>query len=152
MRGHATYAPPPKTTVGEVARLLAARRISGTPVVDPQSHVVGIVTEGDLLRRYDIGTDQRHRSWLERLMTLPDDLASEFVKTHARLVADIMTRDVISVGDTDSVASIRDLRGAAHQARRWCGRRALRRDHLPITRSARVMAEKATRSGNAVRQ
>jgi CBS domain-containing protein len=48
-------------TIQEVAGILARNRISAVPVVDHQGKVVGIVSEGDLIRR-EIGTE-RARSW-----------------------------------------------------------------------------------------
>ncbi|MGE0716933.1 MAG: CBS domain-containing protein, partial [Alphaproteobacteria bacterium] len=52
----------PDTSVTEIARLLVERGISAVPVVDDAGRPVGIVSEGDLLRRAEIGTEKR-RSW-----------------------------------------------------------------------------------------
>lgn len=56
----------PDTRVAEIARLLAEKAVSGTPVVDG-GKVVGVVSEGDLVRRSEIGTDRRTGSWWLRL-------------------------------------------------------------------------------------
>ncbi len=58
----------PNNTVGEVANLLLMRGISGVPVVEGEQ-LVGIASEGDLIRRTEIGTAERHRSWWLRLLT-----------------------------------------------------------------------------------
>jgi CBS domain-containing protein len=87
----------PDTDVREVARLLVENSISGVPVAGPGGALVGIVTEGDLMRRSEIETE-RSRSWWLRFFQTPDSVATEFVKSHARKVADVMTRNVISVG------------------------------------------------------
>ncbi len=62
----------------------------------PAGTLAGIVTEGDLLRRDELGTERR-RSWWLRLIASPGRQAADFTRTHGRRVADVMTRDVISV-------------------------------------------------------
>jgi CBS domain-containing protein len=83
----------PSASVKEVAMLLLERRISAVPVVDDQGKVVGIVSEGDLLHRAEAGTE-RQRSWWLRGLTGEETLAAEYVKAHARKVADVMTSPV----------------------------------------------------------
>ena len=53
----------PKSTVEELARLMINLRISGVPVIDKDGRLVGIVTEGDLLRRAETGTERHRASW-----------------------------------------------------------------------------------------
>src|SRR5690606_6896169 len=77
----------PSASVKEVAKLLLDRRISAVPVVDDQGKVVGIVSEGDLNRRAEADTERR-RSWWLLEMTGEETLAAEYVKAHARKVAD----------------------------------------------------------------
>lgn len=85
----------PSASVKEVAVLFLERRISAVPVVDDQAKVVGIVSEGDLMHRSEAGTE-RHRSWWLRGLAGDDAIAGEYVKAHARKVADVMTRRVIT--------------------------------------------------------
>jgi CBS domain-containing protein len=85
----------PSSTVKEVARIFIDRRISAAPVVDDQGKLVGIVSEGDLLHRSEAGTERKRASWL-MLLTGNDTLAAEYVKAHARKVADVMTRKVVT--------------------------------------------------------
>lgn len=97
-------------SVKAVAALLAERGISGAPVVDAANQVIGIVSEGDLLHRVEIGTEQRRkrrRSWW--LDSLAADLAPDYVKSHGRKVADVMTRDVIVVEETTELADVANL-------------------------------------------
>ncbi|MGA8886010.1 MAG: CBS domain-containing protein [Pseudolabrys sp.] len=47
----------PETTVRDIAILLHSKRISGVPVVDAAGHILGIVTEGDLVLRGRIARD-----------------------------------------------------------------------------------------------
>lgn len=84
-----------EATVGEVAKILFDNRISAAPVVGKNGELLGIVSEGDLLRRAEIGTE-KHRSWWLEAFTSSDTLADEFVKSHARKVSDVMTRQVIT--------------------------------------------------------
>jgi CBS-domain-containing membrane protein len=86
----------PETPIGEVARLMLQHRISGLPVVDEQGSVVGIITEGDLLRRVETGTERRHRHWVELLIG-PGRLAREYALAHARRAGEMMSTDIISV-------------------------------------------------------
>jgi len=85
----------PAASVKEVAKTFLERRISAVPVVDDQGKLVGIVSEGDLMHRSEAGTERRHSWWLWGLIGY-ETLASEYVKAHARKVADVMTRHVIT--------------------------------------------------------
>jgi CBS domain-containing protein len=82
-------------TVREVAQLLLDRRISAVPVVDADNKILGIVTEGDLIHRAEAGTERPYSWWL-RLLTGDAQLATDYVKSHAVKVDDIMTRDVVT--------------------------------------------------------
>ena len=89
----------PDTPVVTIAALLLERHISGVPVVD-SGRVVGLVNEADLLWRHEIGTDAStpRSPWWVRLMER-DRAPGDYVKSHARYATDIMTRDVVSVGE-----------------------------------------------------
>ncbi len=103
----------PDTSVQALAALLSERGISGVPVVDADNRVVGIVSEGDLLHRVENETDRRpearagrRRSWWLDRIAADRELARDYVKSHGRVVRDIMTRDVVSVSDTTELADI----------------------------------------------
>jgi len=102
----------PDTTVQALATLLSERAISGVPVVDRDKRLVGVATEGDLLHRAETGTErrtERRRSrWLD-LFGTDQEAARDYVKAHGRTVREIMTREVISVGDTTELADIATL-------------------------------------------
>jgi CBS domain-containing protein len=85
----------PSSTVREVAKLFLDHQISGVPVVDHQDKLIGIVSEGDLMHRAEIGTEQRPSWWL---LLLADDqvLAADYIKAHAQKVEDVMTREVVT--------------------------------------------------------
>jgi CBS domain-containing protein len=95
-------------TVGEVAKLLFDKHISAVPVVGKKGELLGIVSEGDLLRRAEIGSEKR-RSWWLQALTSSDTLADEFVKSHARKVADVMTSKVITAAPGTPISEIATL-------------------------------------------
>jgi CBS domain-containing protein len=98
----------PYTSVKELAQTLLKNHISAVPVVDDQGKLVGIVSEGDLLRRSEAGTERRRPWWL-LLITGEETLAHEYVKAHARKVADVMVRDVVTAAPETSVDEIATL-------------------------------------------
>lgn len=86
----------PSASVREVAQILLTHHISAVPVVDDAGKPVGIVSEGDLMRRADLGTE-RHRSWwLAALFAEEEALAAEYVKQHSKKVADVMTKRLVT--------------------------------------------------------
>jgi CBS domain-containing protein len=87
------------------ARLMLQNRISGLPVVDAKGALVGIVTEGDFLRRGEIGTTRRRPKWLEFLLG-PGRLADEYVHSAGRKVAEVMTPDPSTVTEDDSLETV----------------------------------------------
>lgn len=98
----------PETRIGEAAALMIGHRISGLPVVNAAGQVVGIVTEGDLLRRAETGTERRRARWLEFLVA-PGRLASEYAHAHGRQVGEVMSDTVLSVGPDDPVSDVVEL-------------------------------------------
>lgn len=98
----------PDSTVGEVADLLISQGISAVPVIDGET-LLGIISEGDLVHRVEIGTMPRPRAWWLRIFTENATLASEYVKTHSVHVADVMTANVSTVMETTPISEIADL-------------------------------------------
>lgn len=98
----------PEMTVREVAGLFADRKISGAPVVDATGHMVGMISEGDMLRRVELGTDQRPRSsWLEIFAS--GESARDYIKAHALKVADVMSTRIVSVNEETPLGEIANL-------------------------------------------
>src|SRR5688572_28176748 len=87
----------PESSVLDLAALLVDNRISAVPVIDGGT-LVGIVSEADLLHRYEIGTgrDPSAVPWWRRLFA-GDGAAWNYVESHAMKVRDIMTTPVVSV-------------------------------------------------------
>ena len=98
----------PETTVEKVSQMLINLRISGVPVLDRNGQLVGIVTEGDLLRRVETGTERQRSRWSE-LFSANSRLAEEYIKSHARRVEDIMTWEVVSVEELATLGEIAEL-------------------------------------------
>lgn len=86
----------PRTKAQQAVSLMLRHRVSGLPVVDETGRVVGMVTEGDFLRRAEIGTDRKRARWLEYLLS-PGRLAAEYARSHATFVDEVMTPDVVTV-------------------------------------------------------
>ena len=95
-------------TVLDAARLMAKRRISGLPVVDANGDLVGILTEGDLLRRTEIATE-KSRSRLFSAFLNPGRLADEYTHTHGRKVGEVMTPEPVFVSEDTPLEKIVQL-------------------------------------------
>jgi len=102
----------PEASVQDLAELLGKHGISGVPVVDATNELVGIVSEGDLLHRAEVGTERRTERrrvrWLDGLAS-DQDLARDYLKSHGRAVRDVMTRDVITVNEDAGLDAVADL-------------------------------------------
>ena len=98
----------PEQTVLQAARLMLQHRISGLPVTDASGRLVGILSEGDFLRRRETQTERRRSRWLEFLMG-PGKIASEYTHTHGSKVGDVMTTDVRTVDEDTALEDIVEL-------------------------------------------
>lgn len=95
-------------SVTDVARLLLRKGISAVPVLGADGHLLGIVSEGDLVRRVESGTE-REPSWWLRLFGDTEERMRDYAKTHGRRVTDVMTRQVKTVGEGANLADIAAL-------------------------------------------
>lgn len=85
----------PGAAVADAAKLMVENRISALPVVDDTGKLVGIVSEGDLMRRIEMGTEKRRPWWLA-LVAGDETLARDFAKAHGQQIKDVMTREVVT--------------------------------------------------------
>lgn len=92
-------------TILQAARLMLTKRISGLPVTDSSGRLVGMVTEGDFLRRGEIGTQRQRPRWIEFLKG-PGSLATEYAKAWGGRVADVMTSNVYTISEDTPVDEI----------------------------------------------
>ncbi|MGC2077102.1 MAG: CBS domain-containing protein [Xanthobacteraceae bacterium] len=113
-------------TIAKAANLMLQNRISGLPVVDKEGELVGMVTEGDFLRRGELGTQRRRPKWLEFILG-PGKLAEEYVRASGRKVEDVMTPDPWTISEDDSLEAVVGMMERRHIKR------------LPVTRGDRMV-------------
>src|SRR6185295_18447372 len=95
----------PDASVTRAVRLMLQNKISGLPVVDAKGQLVGIVTEGDFIRRAETDTQRHRSSWLQFLMS-SGDLADEYVRSHGRKVEDVMSRKLQTASEQATLEEI----------------------------------------------
>jgi CBS domain-containing protein len=95
----------PDETVLQAARKMLQHRISGLPVIDEVGNLVGMLSEGDFLRRQEIGSQRKRSRWLEFLMG-PGKMAAEYTHSHGRKVREVMSTNVLSVSDDASMEEV----------------------------------------------
>ena len=110
----------------KAARLMLQNRISGLPVIDKDGELVGIVTEGDFLRRSELGTQRRRPKWLEFIVG-PGKLAQEYAHSAGRKVEEIMTVDPQTIGENETLEAVVETMERRHVKR------------LPVVRGGRVV-------------
>ncbi|HEY1933598.1 MAG TPA: CBS domain-containing protein [Acetobacteraceae bacterium] len=98
----------PDASVEGAAKQMLERGISGLVVVDAKGDLAGVVTEGDLLRRDELGTE-RNRPWWLRLLVSPGRQALDFTRTHGRRVRDVMTERVVTVAADATLEEVVEL-------------------------------------------
>ncbi len=108
------------------AQLMLQNRISGLPVVDADSALIGVVTEGDFLRRRELGTTRHRPKWLEFIVG-PGRLATEYVQSSGRKVGDVMTPEPYTIGEDASLDEVVHLM-ERHRIKR-----------LPVTRDGKLV-------------
>jgi len=86
----------PAGTIVEAGALMLQNGVSALLVIDHSGGLVGILSEGDLLQRCELGTDRKKHSWLKVLFQ-PGRLTDEYLRSHSCRVEDVMTRDVVTV-------------------------------------------------------
>lgn len=116
----------PDESIMKAARLMLQNRISGLPVIDLNGELMGIVTEGDFLRRGELGTQRRRPKWLEFIVG-PGRLAEEYVHSAGRKVDEIMTTDPVTASEDDSLEKVVEVMERRHVKR------------LPVTRAGHVV-------------
>ncbi len=112
--------------VTKAARLMLQNRISGLPVIDKDGELVGMVTEGDFLRRGELGTQRRRPKWLEFIVG-PGKLAQEYTYSSGRKVEEIMTPDPWTIREDATLRNVVEIMERHHVKR------------LPVTRGGRMI-------------
>jgi len=102
-RSVATVAP--DTTILEAASIMLRRHVSALPVLDAAGKLVGIVSEGDFIRRSEIGTQRKRGRWLGFLLG-PGQAADDFVREHGRKVSEVMSPTPLTVTEETTLEEI----------------------------------------------
>ena len=95
----------PETTIVDAANLMLQRHVSGLPVVDGAGKLVGVVSEGDFIRRSEIGTGRKRGRWL-RFILGPGKSASDYVHEHGHKVGEVMTKSPLTITEDTALAEI----------------------------------------------
>ena len=94
----------PETSVKDAAQLMLDRQISGLPVITDAGELVGMITEGDLMRRAELVTARR--PWWLASASSPEQQAEAYIKAHSLKAEDVMTRDVVTIDEHDPLDRI----------------------------------------------
>ena len=116
----------PDCSITDMAAKMQEFRVSGMPVLNAQGELVGIVTEGDCLRRAEIGTEVKRSRWWSFLVS-PETLAEEYIRSYGRKVGDVMTADPITISEDTDLDEVIHLM-EKHQIKR-----------LPVMRAGEVV-------------
>jgi len=104
-------------SLSDAIATMEARHISGLPVMDGSGALVGMLTEGDLLKRVEIGTAGHRRSgWLDVVLGSGRG-ASDYVRTHSRYVGDVMSREVVTATEATPLEDVVALMEKLHVKR-----------------------------------
>ena len=95
----------PEATVAEAAELMAQYDVSALPVIDAHEQLVGIISEADLMRRDEIGTQADYRWWTEAMIPAATR-AAEFTRSHGKYVNEVMSRKVITATEDTPLSAI----------------------------------------------
>ncbi len=95
----------PSASIADAVGIMLSRKISGLPVIRGDGTLVGIVSEGDFLRRGELGTKRKRSRWLEFLVS-PGKIADEYVHANGRRVEEVMSDGVVT---TTRDASLEDV-------------------------------------------
>jgi len=98
----------PDTTIVEAANTMLQRHVSGLPVIGEAGKLVGVVSEGDFIRRSEIGTGRKRGRWLKFILG-PGKSAGDFVQEHGRKVSEVMTPSPLTITEDTALAEIVDL-------------------------------------------
>jgi CBS domain-containing protein len=95
----------PSASIADAARLMLEHNISGLQVVDDDGKLEGIVTEGDFLRRTELGTEASRARWIEYLIST-GKVADEYIHSHGRKVAEVMQKQPITCRPDDPLETV----------------------------------------------
>jgi len=94
--------------LADAIALLVYNKVSGLAVVDQRGDLCGILSEGDLLRRVELGTATQEGHWWSTLFS-SDGLAEAYKKTNGRKVSEVMTQEPVTIEEGASLADAAGL-------------------------------------------
>jgi CBS-domain-containing membrane protein len=95
----------PQAKISEAIGVMLRSHLSGLPVIDAEGRLVGILSEGDLLRRAELGTETHRPRWIDTFLA-PGRSASEYVHTHGRIIEEVMTQTPLSIEEETPLEEI----------------------------------------------
>jgi CBS domain-containing protein len=131
MRAHQIMTRPvisvtPDTAIVDAANTMLQKHVSGLPVIEPSGKLVGIISEGDFIRRSEIGTQRKRGKFLKFILG-PGKEATDFVHEHGRKVSEIMTPEPLTIAEETQLEDIVELMEKNHIKR------------LPVVRGDKVV-------------
>jgi CBS domain-containing protein len=102
---HKVISVKPDTSIADAANTMLQQHISGLPVVSETGKLVGIISEGDFIRRAEIGTQRKRGRWL-KILVGPGRAATDFVHEQGRKVGEIMTAEPLTVTEDATLEEI----------------------------------------------
>jgi len=112
--------------VGDVAQLILKHKVTALPVIDDEGRLLGIVSEGDLVRCSKTKRDA-HRSWWLTLMTSSSSADTNLADQSHRPIGDVMSKDVLLASESESLPRLIEL----------LSRRRIKR--LPIVKEGKLV-------------
>lgn len=88
----------PTAAISDAVYLMTSNAISGLPVIDKDGALVGMVTEGDFLRRSELGTEKHRARWID-FLSGADAMAARYIQSHSRRVSEVMSKPAVVVGE-----------------------------------------------------
>lgn len=114
-------------SLDEIVQLMTSQRISGVPVVDDDRHVIGMVSEADLVDEHKREA-AIPRTLLYGVFPLPDDVLCEAARRGKMLrAADLMSRPVVTATEETTLHELADL-----MVQHWINR-------VPVLRHGRLV-------------
>ena len=113
---HPVLSVAPDAPLSQAIRLMTDHHVSGVPVVAGGGDLVGILTEGDMLRRPETCTEGEKPGWLLSFL-LPGRVADKYIQTHSRRVSEVMTQEVLTVPATAPLSDVVHLMRRHHVKR-----------------------------------
>ena len=105
---HGVISIAPESLMTKAAHMMLQYDISGLPVVNSKGELVGIITEGDFLRRAEFGTEHNRGRWIKYVADI-GPLAAEYARSHGRKVSGVMTKHVVTVTEDTSLEEVVQL-------------------------------------------